>query len=83
MGCEYVFHMASPVVLLHAVDPDLVVGPAKNGTLAVLEACRQAHTVKRVVMTSSFATVIFGHDHTTDSSPYTDKEWNNVSKPSP
>ena len=49
----------------------------------MLRACDKAGTVKRVVMTSSFATIIFGHDHTVDPTPYTDKEWNEKSKPTP
>lgn len=39
--------------------------------------------MKRVVMTSSFAAIIFAHDHTVDPTPYTDKEWNDKSKPTP
>ena len=34
-----------------------------------------------MVTTSSFATIIFGHDHTVDETPYTDKEWNEYSQP--
>lgn len=37
----------------------------------MLKSCKRAGTVKRVVMTSSFATIIFGHDHAVDPTPCT------------
>lgn len=58
-GCEHVLHMASP---FPAVDPeheDMVVIPARDGTLRVLAAARDAG-VRRVVVTSSFAAVGYG-----------------------
>eukprot|EP00039_Didymoeca_costata_P019323 m.337071 g.337071 ORF g.337071 m.337071 type:complete len:352 (+) comp18039_c0_seq1:245-1300(+) len=80
-GCDIVFHTASPVVILNAGNPDDVTKPAIEGTKNVYESCKKAG-VKKIVTTSSFATIIFGHDHTVDETPYTDKEWNTVSKPS-
>lgn len=68
---------------VHLSVTDLVIRPAREGTLNVLRACDKAGTVKRVVMTSSFAAIIFAHDHTVDPTPYTDKEWNDKSKPTP
>jgi len=79
-GCSAVYHTASPVILLTDVEADEVVRPAVEGTLNVYESCNKAG-VKRVVATSSFATIIFGHDHTVDETPYTDKEWNDYSQP--
>eukprot|EP00729_Bicosta_minor_P015551 gene15551-25587_t len=70
-GCDVVYHTASPVILLTDVAPDVVVKPAVEGTLNVYGSCNKAG-VKRVVTTSSFATIIFGHDHT---------EWNEYSQP--
>ncbi|WP_035126146.1 SDR family oxidoreductase [Conexibacter woesei] len=58
-GCEHVLHLASP---FPAVDPeheDMVVVPARDGTLRVLRAARDAG-VRRVVVTSSFAAVGYG-----------------------
>ena len=54
--CDHVLHVASPFppgVPKH--DDDLVV-PAREGSLRVLRAAREAG-VKRVVLTSSFAAI--------------------------
>lgn len=55
MGCELVFHTASPFTV-GVADPQLeLIGPALSGTRNVLtEACRPG-TVKRIVLTSSCA----------------------------
>jgi dihydroflavonol-4-reductase len=56
-GCEYVMHTASPYVL-DAKDPQKdLVDPAVMGTRNVLEACKRAGSVKRVVLTSSMAAI--------------------------
>ncbi|KMT14528.1 hypothetical protein BVRB_4g072980 [Beta vulgaris subsp. vulgaris] len=59
-GCYGVFHTASPVIF-NVKDPqaDQVLDPAIKGTINVLTACKRAQTVKRVVYTSSVATVLF------------------------
>ncbi|MEX1125025.1 MAG: NAD-dependent epimerase/dehydratase family protein [Acidimicrobiia bacterium] len=56
-GCEYVIHTASPYVT-DVADPyrDLL-APAVNGTMSVLKACLASGTVKRVILTSSFAAI--------------------------
>jgi nucleoside-diphosphate-sugar epimerase len=53
-GCEEVHHVASPMI--HPDDPDEVIPPARDGTLRVLRAARDAGA-RRVVLTSSFAAV--------------------------
>ncbi|KAL1555262.1 phenylacetaldehyde reductase-like [Salvia divinorum] len=59
-GCDAVFHTASPVILDNVNDPQVeLIEPAVKGTLNVLGSCRKAHSVKRVVLTSSMATVAF------------------------
>lgn len=57
-GCDYVLHIASPYVV-NVEDPkrDLL-DPAVGGTLRVLHSCRAAETVKRVVLTQSFAAIV-------------------------
>ena len=68
--------------LLWCIVPPSVVLAARTmhgcGASCTHVWCRAG--VKRVVTTSSFATIIFGHDHTVDETPYTDKSWNNYSK---
>lgn len=81
-GCEGVFHTASPF-FRRQCTPDELIKPAVAGTLNVYGACLKASTIRRVVTTSSFATIIFGHDDSKDPRPYTDQEWNTVSQPTP
>ena len=38
-GCEYVLHVASPFILEVPSDEDVLIRPAVDGTLRVLEAC--------------------------------------------
>ncbi|KAM2065543.1 hypothetical protein ACFX16_028798 [Malus domestica] len=57
-GCQGVFHTASPVQV-SATDPQAeIVEPAVKGTLNVLKSCGKFPTVKRVVLTSSMASVM-------------------------
>ncbi|XP_058764875.1 cinnamoyl-CoA reductase CAD2-like [Vicia villosa] len=59
-GCDGVFHTASPVRFV-VDDPQAeLIDPAVKGTLNVLKSCAKSPSVKRVVFTSSFATVV--HD---------------------
>ncbi|NEB74991.1 aldehyde reductase [Streptomyces sp. SID14478] len=55
-GCEEVHHVASPIPVVQPDDPEELIGPAREGTLRVLRAARDAG-VRRTVLTSSFAAV--------------------------
>jgi dihydroflavonol-4-reductase len=59
-GCRYVLHVASPLPSAHPKTEDELILPACEGTLRVLRAARDAG-VQRVVMTSSFAAIGYGH----------------------
>jgi nucleoside-diphosphate-sugar epimerase len=59
-GCEFVLHVASPFPESIPKHEDELVVPAREGTLRVLRAARDAG-VKRVVLTSSFAAIGYGH----------------------
>ncbi|KAF9597390.1 hypothetical protein IFM89_017736 [Coptis chinensis] len=57
-GCEGVFHTASPC-FVKAADPQTeIIDPAVKGTLNVLGSCAKTPSVKRVVVTSSMASVL-------------------------
>jgi nucleoside-diphosphate-sugar epimerase len=59
-GCEYVLHVASPLPRGLPKHEDELIVPAREGTLRVLRAARDAG-VKRVVVTSSFGAIGYGH----------------------
>jgi len=58
-GCEYVLHVASPLSAGAPRNEDELIVPAREGTLRVLRAARDAG-VRRVVLTSSFAAIAYG-----------------------
>jgi len=59
-GCDYVMHVASPFPATIPEDENELIIPAREGALRVLRAARDAG-VRRVVMTSSFAAIGYGH----------------------
>ncbi len=63
-GADYVLHVASPFPPGRPGDEDELIIPARDGTLRVLRAARDAGA-RRVVLTSSFAAVGYGHGRTT------------------
>ena len=77
-GCDYVLHVASPFILEVPSDENVLIKPAVDGTLRVLNACSKAH-VKKVVLTSSVAAVAYGHgvEKTFDES-----DWSNTGEDS-
>lgn len=58
--CTYVQHIASPFPAVHPKDEMELIRPARDGALRVLKAAKAAG-VKRVVMTSSMASIAYGH----------------------
>nr|GMC89158.1 cinnamoyl-CoA reductase 1-like [Ipomoea batatas] len=84
-GCEGVFHTASPVDLSPSATKVGVVDTAVKGTLNVLGSCVRAPSVKRVVVTSSTASISFKRDPITpmtvvDETWYADKEFTEETK---
>jgi nucleoside-diphosphate-sugar epimerase len=71
-GCEYVLHVASPLPASVPKDEDELIIPAREGTLRVLRAARDAG-VKRVVLTSSFAAIGYGHEP--QETPFNETNW--------
>ncbi len=76
--CDYVQHVASPFPLSQPKDEQELIRPAVDGTLRVLRAARDAG-VKRVVLTSSFAAIGYGHGER--AAAYTEADWTDVSGP--
>lgn len=74
-GCDYVLHVASPIPPELPKHDDELIVPAREGALRVLRAARDAQ-VKRVVLTSSFAAIGFGHRPQT--APYDETSWTNL-----
>lgn len=71
-GVDVVAHVASPVLPGHVDNEDDVIVPAREGTLRVLRAARGAG-VRRVVLTSAFHAVGWGHPH--DEQVFTEEDW--------
>ena len=71
-GCEYVLHVASPLPPSVPKNEDELIVPAREGTLRVLRASRDAG-VKRVVVTSSFAAIGYGQKER--KAPFTEADW--------
>jgi len=79
-GCEHVLHIASPFPTTQPEDEDELIIPARDGALRVLRAARDAG-VRRVVLTSSFAAIGYGHpprDEPFDETSWTDLEGRGV-----
>jgi nucleoside-diphosphate-sugar epimerase len=81
-GCSVVMHTASPFVIDGITDAEReLVRPAVQGTRNVLESVNRIGGVKRVVLTSSAASV-FGDNSELKSKPrgmFTEADWNDTS----
>jgi nucleoside-diphosphate-sugar epimerase len=75
-GCRYVLHVASPFPSVQPKNEFELIVPARQGALRVLRAARDAD-VTRVVMTSSFAAIGYGHKQT--ERPFTEEDWTDLS----
>ena len=73
-GCRYVMHVASPLPRGAAKDENELIVPARDGTLRVLGAARDAG-VERVVLTSSLSAIVYGNDR---SHLFTEADWSNL-----
>lgn len=74
-GCEYVLHVASPFPASAPKHEDELIVPAREGALRVLRAARD-RGVKRVVLTSSFAAIGYGHEQRNE--PFDETTWTNL-----
>ena len=81
-GCEVVIHTASPFFVTKIKDPEIdLIKPAKEGTANVLRSVNAIQSVKRVVLTSSVAS-IYGDNidlKTINKDSITEEFWNTTS----
>ncbi len=76
-GCTYVLHVASPLPVAAPKNEDDLIVPTRQGTLRVLRAARAAGA-NRVVLTSSFAAIGYGHK---SAGPFDEKTWTDITGP--
>lgn len=74
-GCDYVLHIASPFPSSVPKHEDDLIIPAREGALRVLRAAREAG-VRRVVLTSSFAAIGYGHNERP--APFNEADWTDI-----
>lgn len=74
-GVEYALHVASPFPADAPKHEDELIVPAREGALRLLRAARAAG-VKRVVLTSSFAAIGYGHGDS--DRPSTEEDWTDI-----
>ncbi len=74
----FVLHVASPVQPGHVENEEDLILPAREGALRVLRAARRAG-VERVVLTSAFHAVSWGHPHMDHT--FTEKDWTIIDGP--
>lgn len=77
-GVEAVLHVASPVRPGHVKDEDDLIVPARDGALRVLRGARDAG-VRRLVLTSAFHAVGFGHGRV--DRVFTEQDWSPLRGP--
>jgi dihydroflavonol-4-reductase len=77
VGVEEVHHVASPIPSAQPKDPDELIVPARQGTVRVLKAARDAGA-RRVVLTSSFAAVGYSPKAVRD---YSEADWTDPDTP--
>lgn len=78
-GSRFVHHVASPFPAAAPKDENELILPAREGTLRVLRAARDAG-VQRVLLTSSFAAIGYGHSPKR-TAPFTEDDWTDPNSP--
>ncbi|EJD46901.1 NAD(P)-binding protein [Auricularia subglabra TFB-10046 SS5] len=77
-GVDGIAHVASPIFRPPPMsDPQLLIGPAVNGTLNVLKAAAKSGTVKRVVITGSVGAI--RDPSAVSPTTYSSRDWNDYS----
>jgi len=76
-GVDYVLHVASPFHF-NPKDNRELLDPAVQGTKSILDAALTEPKIKRVVITSSFASILDSSKGKWPGHTYTEKDWNPV-----
>lgn len=75
-GVRYLQHTASPFVTREPRDRNDLIRPAVDGTRRAVGAALRAK-VERIVVTSSMAAIMYGHDKAR-TAPFTETDWTNL-----
>lgn len=75
-GVRYLQHVASPFVINLPKDKNELIRPAVEGTTRALNAALAAN-VERIVLTSSMAAIMYGHDKSR-TAPFIASDWTNL-----
>ena len=75
-GVRYLQHTASPFVTREPKDRNDLIRPAVDGTRRAIAAALRAR-VERIVVTSSMAAIMYGHDKAR-TAPFTAADWTNL-----
>lgn len=78
-GLDAVMHVAAHIVDREPANMEEVVGPALEGTERVLRFAA-ANGVHRIILTSSIATIGYGHGHETGAHTYTEDHVTDLSR---
>ncbi len=73
--CEYIMHIASPFVIEEPKNEKDLIEPALEGTLRALNAANR-NNIKKFILTSSMASVAYGHEAKTCNKD----NWTDISK---
>jgi len=74
--CEYIIHVASPFIIEEPKDENTLIKPALEGTLRALNAASKSENIKKVVLTSSMASIAYGHNRDICN----ENDWTDISK---
>jgi nucleoside-diphosphate-sugar epimerase len=75
-GVRYLQHTASPFVTREPKDRNDLIRPAVEGTRRAIAAALRSQ-VERIVVTSSMAAIMYGHDKSR-TAPFTAADWTNL-----
>ena len=76
-GCDFVLHVASPSPPGPPKHEDELIIPTRDGTLRVLRAAAKSGA-RRVVVTSSLAAIVAGHDNAEKT--FDENDWTNLER---